>query len=126
MILREAAYLTDENAHADIAAFLRGEGGDVLAVRESGLHGTSDVLLLRRAFAERRIILPHDSDFGTLAIANSEPIFGIVYLRPGHPQAEQTLETLRTLLAQNFDPAPPFLLIAKRTDTTVAFLLRSL
>ncbi len=125
MILREASYLTDENVHADIAAFLRGEGCDVLDVRESGLHGTSDVVLLRRAFAERRIVLTHDSDFGTLAIANGEPIFGIVYLRPGHIRVDQTLGTLRALLTQNFDPAPPFLLVAKRTDTTVTFRLRS-
>ena len=90
------------------------------------MHGTSDVLLLRRAFSERRIIITHDSNFGTLAIANGEPIFGIVYLRPGNLHVELTLGTFRTLLSQDFDLTPPFILVAKRTNTTVTFRLRSL
>ncbi len=77
-------------------------------------------------FSERRIVLTHDSDFGKLAIPNGEPIFGIVYIRPGHLRVEQTLGTLRALLTQDFDLTPPFLIVAKRIDNNVTFRLRSL
>jgi predicted nuclease of predicted toxin-antitoxin system len=85
--LRGAAYLTDENIHADVVAFLRSEGCDVLDVKESGLVGMDDLPLIQTALAEQRIVLTHDSDFGKLAVAAGEPMIGIVYLRPGHIQA---------------------------------------
>ena len=40
MNLRRFAFLTDENIHPDVLGFLRGEGCDVLDVKESGLIGS--------------------------------------------------------------------------------------
>jgi predicted nuclease of predicted toxin-antitoxin system len=126
MTLRGAAFLTDENIHPDVVAFLRNEGCDVLDVKESGLIGADDLSLIRKAFIERRILLTHDSDFGTLAVAANEPMTGIVYLRPGHIRAEYTIATLHTLFRQNLDPHPPFIVVARRADSTIRIRVRQL
>lgn len=124
MNLRELALLADENIHPDVVLFLRGEGFDVLDVKESGLIGSPDVVLLRKSLADRRVILTHDSDFGTLAVAAHEPFFGIVYLRPGHILPTFTIETLRTVLDQSLDLAPPFIVVSQRIDGSVKIRVR--
>jgi predicted nuclease of predicted toxin-antitoxin system len=76
--LREFGLLTDENIDPAVVSHLRTIGFDVLDVCESGLQGSSDVDLLRRAVGERRVVVTHDADFGTLAILQGEPIVGLV------------------------------------------------
>src|SRR4051794_22747259 len=114
MNLKEAAFLADENIHPDVSTYLKSLGNDVLVVLGSDLAGTDDLTLLENAFKEQRVILTHDADFGTLAITSGRPVFGIVYLRPGHISPDFTIGSLRTL----FDMAPevtdPFLIVAKR------------
>ena len=80
MKLREFCLLTDENIDPEVVAHLRQIGFDVLDVVESGLQGSTDVDLLRLATAQDRIVVTHDSDFGTLAIHQNEPLTGVLYL----------------------------------------------
>jgi predicted nuclease of predicted toxin-antitoxin system len=124
--LSHSAFLADENIHPEVVRALRAKGLDVLAVRECKLIGSGDLVLLRKARAERRIILTHDSDFGTLAIAGGEPILGIVYLRPGHITPEFTLGTLTTILNQETELTDPFLLVAVRKRNSVRIRIRQL
>ena len=126
MKLRDFAILADENIRAEVAAYLRSCGHDVLAVRESSLIGASDVTLIRTAMAERRAVYTHDSDFGALAVAAREPILGIVYLRPGHLDPEFTIETLRILFDQDPDVRPPFIIVAARSGPNVRIRVRLL
>lgn len=69
MKLIDFGLLTDENIDEQIVLFLRNQGFQVKDVKEENLIGSDDVTLLRLAMAENRIIVTHDSDFGTLAIA---------------------------------------------------------
>jgi predicted nuclease of predicted toxin-antitoxin system len=124
--LRDFALFTDENIHAEVVAFLRGEGFDVRDVKESGLFGADDLDLIRLAFADRRVFLTHDGDFGALAVVSGEPVIGLVYLRPGHISPAFTVETLRVLLGQPLHLNPPFLLVAERTASTVRVRIRNL
>ncbi len=126
MKLRDFGLLTDENIDADVVAFLRQTGFDVWDVCDNGLQGTTDVDLLRRAFADNRIIVTHDADFGTLAVLGGEPVIGIVFLRPGHIDPQFTIKTIEAVLAADPDVTPPFLLVAKRTGTSVAIRVRAL
>jgi predicted nuclease of predicted toxin-antitoxin system len=66
--------LADENIHPDVVRFLRDQGTDVCSVTEEGLAGQDNLTLLRRAYQENRVMLTHDSDFGTLAIMQREPV----------------------------------------------------
>jgi len=113
--LRGATFLTDENIHPDIVEFLRGVGCEMLDVKGARLYGGEDVLLIRRSHAEQRIILTHDSDFGTHAISGSEPTVGTVYLRPGHILPEFTIGTIRASFDQELNLIPPFFVVARRS-----------
>jgi predicted nuclease of predicted toxin-antitoxin system len=123
--LRHQAFITDENVHPDVVGALRRNGCDVLDVKESGFVGASDLVILRIAREENRIVLTHDSDFGRLAIANSEPILGIVYLRPGHISPAFTLETLEVVFREVDEVASPFILVAERAGDRIKIRLRS-
>lgn len=126
MTLRDFPIPADQNIHADVVAFLRADGLAVVDVTDAQLNGASDALILTRAVAEGRVVLTHDADFGTLAIAQGAPVVGIVYLRPGHIGPEPTIATLRHLFAANPDLTPPFVLVARRTADRVNVRIRPL
>jgi predicted nuclease of predicted toxin-antitoxin system len=122
--LREFGLLTDENLDPQVITYLRAEGFDVLDVCENQLQGTSDLILLQTALAEQRIVITHDSDFGTLAVLGHQPMIGVVYLRPGHIDPQFTIDTTKALLGRDPDVEPPFILVAKRTGKRVTVRIR--
>jgi predicted nuclease of predicted toxin-antitoxin system len=124
--LRDFPILTDENIDPDVVAGLRRLGFDVLDVVESGRAGASDVDLLRWAKTQGRVIVSHDSDFGTLAILQTEPLVGLVFLRPGHIDPKFTMATIGALLNADPDVTPPFVLVARRTGSQVTIRVRAL
>jgi len=73
--------LADENISPKVVAFLRKQGLDVLDTKEEGWQGKSDDELLEVAHRQKRFVLTHDSDFGTLAIHEGKKYHGIIYLR---------------------------------------------
>lgn len=125
MILNNSCFLTDENIHPDVAAFMRSGGLDVVTAMEAGLCGASDTEVLRRAGLEHRVVVTHDPDFGSLAVMQRVPIVGIVYLRPGHAGSVFTIGTVRALLDQRLEVSRPFMVVAKRTGDRVAIRLRN-
>ena len=68
----------------------------------------------------------HDADCGSLAIFQGEATVGILYLRPGHIDPQFTIEMLNVVLAADPDVTPPFVLVAKRTGTSVTIRVRQL
>lgn len=126
MKLSEAKLLTDENIHPDVVRFLEEQGHDVLDVKRDGLVGSSDLELVQRALAERRVIVTHDRDFGRLVFVSGESIWGILYLRPGHHDPAFTLSTLRAVRAQHLVPEVPFTLVVERQGGRVKIRLRHL
>jgi predicted nuclease of predicted toxin-antitoxin system len=106
-------WLTDENIHPEVTAHLRGQGLDVLDVREQGWQGRSDAELLEEAHRDGRVVLTHDGDFGTLALLARRPVVGIVRVRPGHIRAQVTIDALDRLLALDLDLWPPFLIVVQ-------------
>ncbi len=126
MKLRDFGILTDQNLHPEVVAFLRSEGFNVLDVREQGVLGTEDLILLQRSVVENRLIFTHDSDFGTLAIRQGEQVVGIVYIRPGHIRPQFTIDTIQAILTDDPDVCPPFILVAKRSGTKVSLRVRQI
>lgn len=126
MRLREFNLLTDENIHPGVLQFLRSQGFDVLDVKESRLVGADDEALIQKSIRENRLIVTHDSDFGKLAVVKSEPVVGIIYLRPGHIMPEFTITTIRELLKSDFDLTPPFILVAERSASRIQIRIRPL
>lgn len=126
MKLCDCKFLADENVDPAIVAWLRSEGYDVASVVEMGLQGCADVDVLRVATAEQRVIFSHDSDFGTLCIHQNQPVFGILFVRPGHIDPSFTVATLRSLLALETELRAPFLIVATRKSDQVAIRVRLL
>ncbi len=118
--------LADENIHPDVVAFLRTSGRDVESIVEKRLFGQSDVDVLRLAYQSGRVVLTHDSDFGSLAIVQGEPFTGIIYLRPGHIRPGFTIQTLKAISAQSLDVRSPFIIVAERHRWAVQIRVRQL
>ena len=112
MKLGDFRLLTDENIDPDVVDWLIREGFDVLDVCRAGLQGTADVDLLKRATKESRVVITHDSDFGTLAILQGDP--------------QYTIETLKSVLQLNPEVTHPFILVAKRIGPNVIIRLREI
>jgi predicted nuclease of predicted toxin-antitoxin system len=123
--LSDYPLLADENIHPEVIAALRQWGMDVLSVRDSGLIGSDDLSLVQLAYSQNRVILTHDSDFGTLVFTQEEPFVGVIYLRPGHILPGFTTGTLRTLLDQNTELHEPFIVVAQRTGDRVRVRVRN-
>jgi predicted nuclease of predicted toxin-antitoxin system len=124
--LRDFRVLADENVHPAVLAALRGLGFDAISSAAVGLMGADDRAVLRYAFSQQRLVLTHDADFGKLAVADREPLIGIVYLRPGHIDPAFTMAGLRTLLAKELEIVPPFIVVVRRTKDRVQIRLRHL
>ena len=116
--------LADENIHPEVIAFLREQGGDVFSVAEQGGYGLPDAEVLHQAQDAGRVVLTHDSDFGSLAVLSTQPYTGIIYLRPGHIQAEFTIQTIKAIQERAPQVTPPFILVAVRDGDRVKIRVR--
>jgi predicted nuclease of predicted toxin-antitoxin system len=86
-----------------VVAFLRNDGIDVLDTKEQGWHGKSDDELLEIAYQEKRWVLTHDADFGTLAIHEGKPYLGIIFLRVKNLQSHNVIKVCSQLLHHDVD-----------------------
>ena len=117
--------LADENLHPGVVDGLRARGHDILTVVERGLAGSSDLKIVRAALEDGRVILTHDSDFGTIAIRQGEPWTGIIHIRPGHASSEFVLGVLDVVADLDVDVEFPFLLVAARRGSDIKIRLRT-
>lgn len=90
-------FLADECCDAGLVAARLADGHDVLFAVED-LRGSSDEDLLRQAFAEDRILLTEDKDFGELVFRLRQPAHGIVLLRFGIHERHDKIPRMRFLL----------------------------
>ena len=98
-------FLADECCDAGLVDALRNDGYDVLYAVES-LCGATDEALLRRAFAESRILLTEDKDFGDLVYRLRKPAYGVVLLRFDTADRAMKITRLRSLLRQEIERLP--------------------
>ena len=119
-------FLADENVDQDVVAHMLALGWDVLRARDLCGPAESDLVVMRAAYADGRVVVTHDADFGQMAVAGKEPVIGIVYLRPGHIRSDVTIATLDTIVAANLNLAPPFILVGLRHEAGISIRVRRL
>ncbi len=95
--------LTDENVSPKIVSFLQKKGMDVVDVKEKGWHGSEDTYLMEIANNEKRFILTHDTDFGTLAINEGIPCYGIIYMKLRNLKMSNMINILEKFLMVDKD-----------------------
>ena len=116
--------LADENVSPRIVAFLREKGLNVSDVKEKGWHGVDDKFLLGFASTEKRFILTHDGDFGTLAINEGVPCYGIIYLRIKDLKFENVKRVLSKFLKTKMDLEEGNIIIVQEKQLRIRKIVR--
>ena len=105
--------LADENISPRILSFLRAKGIDAADVKEKGWQGSNDRYVLDMAYADERFVLTHDSDFGTLAINEGAPCYGIIYIRLKNLKVENVCGVLERLLKVDIEIAKGSIIVVE-------------
>ena len=115
MIIQNIKIISDENISPKVVAFLRGSGIDVLDSKEQKWFGKDDEELLFIANKEKRFILTHDSDFGTLAIYEGKAYFGIIYIRVKNHHPQNVIRVCNQLLNIKTEIEPGTLIVVEES-----------
>lgn len=128
MKLREMRFVADENIDEEVVKWLRSEGIDVIDLKEQGLLGMEDANILKMANAQQRVVISQDSDFGTMIFRDSAPVYGILFVQPGHMEPSLHVQTMKTLLTmeQEINLEIPFILVAENNGNTIKIRIRNL
>jgi len=73
-------FIADECCDAGLVSLLRSEGHDTVYIKEFS-PGAVDKEVLDKAFAEERILITEDKDFGELVYRLEKPAYAVVLLR---------------------------------------------
>jgi predicted nuclease of predicted toxin-antitoxin system len=93
----------NENIPKDCVIGLRGQGHDVLWIREVA-PGSPDNGVLARAQAENRLLITFDKDFGALVFQlGVNASHGIILFRISQPSARAVAERVAAILASRND-----------------------
>ena len=111
-------FLVDETAGPAIARWLRDQGHEVFSVYESA-RGIDDDEVIGKAFAENRILITDDKDFGEKVYREQRPHKGVVLLRLEDERTPIKIESLRRLLEQYADQVADNFVVV--TETRVRF-----
>lgn len=115
--------LADENISPRILSFLRAKGIDAADVKEKGWQGSNDRYILEMAYADERFVLTHDSDFGTLAINEGAPCYGIIYIRLKNLKVENVCSVLEKLLKIDIEIAKGSIVVVEDARVRVRSVL---
>jgi predicted nuclease of predicted toxin-antitoxin system len=107
--------LADENISPKVVKCLRDQGLDVLDVKEERWYGKEDQEILDMALEGHRFVLTHDSDFGTMAIHEGRPFYGILYLRLNDLKPSQVARVCRHVFRQDLEILPGAILVIEET-----------
>ena len=115
MKLHDIKILTDENISPKVVAFLRQYGIDILDTKEQHWYGKNDEDLMSTAYQDKRFVLTHDSDFGTLAINERKPCYGILYLRLSNLNPRNVIRACENVFRKDVDVFPGTILVIEET-----------
>ena len=92
-------FMADESCDFAVVRALREAGHDVLYISEAD-PGAEDDAVVARAYADGRVVLTEDRDFGRLVFAASRPAAGVVYLRFPAQAREGMAQAVLALVAE--------------------------
>ena len=115
MKLQFIKILADENISPRVVKALRELGIDVVDVKEQQWYGKEDQEILDIAHRAQRFVLTHDSDFGTLAINEGKPCYGILYLRPRNLKISNVVRLCEQVFRNDLDVFPGKILVVEET-----------
>jgi predicted nuclease of predicted toxin-antitoxin system len=111
-------FLVDECTGPAVARWLREQQHEVFSVYEEA-RGMDDDGIVQKAFAENRILITNDKDFGEKVYRDRWPHKGIILLRLDDERVESKIKAVRQVVEGYADRlAGQFVVV---TETTVRF-----
>ncbi|MCW3052651.1 MAG: hypothetical protein JWN14_1821 [Chthonomonadales bacterium] len=98
-------FLVDECTGSSVARWLSSEGHDVFSVYDQA-RGIDDETVIEKAYAENRILITNDKDFGEKVYRDRKPHHGVILMRLENERAIVKIETIRRLLELYADRLP--------------------
>jgi predicted nuclease of predicted toxin-antitoxin system len=95
-----------------LAAFLEAEGHDVAICGRDHPYALDDRDILAIAFAERRIVLTNDKDFGDLVVRDRLPHAGVIMFRLGYASVDVRLAHLQRVLIDHATQLDQFIVVS--------------
>jgi predicted nuclease of predicted toxin-antitoxin system len=111
-------FLVDECTGPAVARWLRAQRHDVFSVYEEA-RGIDDDEVIQRAFAEHRVLISNDKDFGEKIYRERLPHEGVILLRLADERSAVKIEVLRKLLSAYSHRIPGQFVVV--TETKVRF-----
>ena len=107
-------FLLDESVDARLRQLLSADGHDVTTIITEHQLGLPDLEVLAIAYAEERVLITHDRDFGELIVRQRLPHRGVVLLRLQSVALMQTAASIRTLIRDYADQFDQLLVLTER------------
>jgi len=95
-------FIVDECTGPAVARWLRQQQHDVFSVYEQA-RGMDDDDIVQKAFAENRIVVTNDKDFGDKVFRERWPHRGVILLRLEDERAPKKIAALKRLLERYAD-----------------------
>ena len=111
-------FVVDECTGPAVARWLRQQQHDVFSVYEQA-RGMDDDDIVQKAFAENRIVVTNDKDFGDKVFRERWPHRGVILLRLEDERAPKKIEALKRLLERYADQLNDRFVVV--TEATVRF-----
>jgi len=91
-------FLVDECTGPAVARWLRAQRHDVFSVYDEA-RGIDDEEVIQRAFAENRVLITSDKDFGDKVYRQRLPHRGVILLRLADERSANKIDVLQRLLS---------------------------
>ena len=107
-------FLFDEGLPFRLVAFLEEDGHNVIVCGRDRPYALHDRQILAMAFAERRILLTIDNDFGDLDFHERQPHAGVILFRLGYVSIDARLVFLQRVLSDHARELDQFIVVTPR------------
>ena len=95
-------FMVDECTGPAVAQWLRDQGYDVYSIFEQS-RGMNDDDIVEKAYAENRLLITNDKDFGEKIFRDKKPHKGIILLRLDDERAKSKILVLKRLIENYSD-----------------------
>ena len=94
-------FLGDMGVSWRVIEWLRAAGHDAVHLRDEGLQRLPNGDIFQKGFAEQRIVLTFDLDFGEILAGSAGQVVSVVLFRLHDTRTEHVIERLQTVLDQS-------------------------
>jgi predicted nuclease of predicted toxin-antitoxin system len=96
-------FLADMGVAQSIVQWLRNEGHDAVHLREEKLHRIPNGAIFEKAYAESRVILTFDLDFGEIIALSGGKSVSVILFRLHNTRTPHVVERLKKVLRDSGD-----------------------